>query len=136
MTEKETDREDIFLAKLMCERQGKAKKIPLGVAYWNTKDWKLEFKKQILAANKLLKIYPFSVICLAVNNKKMSWVYSLNYPGLKQILEEELNRYERKLVIEAKREEHKAKTEEFEIVQTEQAPTILDEKKSLKSRLD
>lgn len=130
------EREDIFLAKLMCERQGKAKKKPLGVAYWNTDEWKLEFKKQLFAANKLLKIYPFEVITAAVNGKKMSWVYSLNYPGLKQVLEEENFKYERKQVIEQKLNEEKAKTKVDEFVHTESAPVILNDKKSLKSRLD
>lgn len=134
MDKPENEREDVFLARLMCERKGKKDNIPLGIAYWNRPEWKMFFKQQILAANSLLKIYPFQVVIAAVNNKKVNWTYSLRAPQLKQILIEENAKYERKLVIEEKRIERDEKREE--IIQSETAPVIMEEAKSLRSRLD
>lgn len=128
-------REDTYLADIMCKRQGKKKGIPTPEGYWNLPDWKLEYRTQILAANRLLKIYPFDVVLAAVNNKKMSWVYSLHYPGLKQVLTEELGRYERKLKREENIKEKLVNREET--IQSNTAPLILeDNRETLRNKLD
>ena len=130
------EREDVFLSKLMCERKAKSENIPLPLGYWNSKEWRLFFKQQVLAANTLLKIYPFPVIVAAVKNKKTNWVWSLRSPQLKNVLIEENAKYERLLEIEEKKKEMAAKQEKVEIVQTENAPVISGNSKSLKTRLD
>jgi hypothetical protein len=134
MTTEKEERYDILLAKLMCERKGKKENIPLGVQYWNRPEWKLFFKNQILAANTLLKLYPFEVVHSAITSKKAAWMYSLRSPQLKQILIDEFAKYERKEKIEEIRKEKESKKEV--IIQNEIAPVILDNSKSLKSRLD
>lgn len=126
-----------FLADVMCQRYAKANNIPIGVKYWNNAEWKIRYKKEILAAARLLKIYPFEVICSAINNKKISWVYTLYFPGLKQVLEEEFAKYERNRMIEEKRlEKEKSSQDEVKRESKEEAPTILGQSKSLKNFLD
>jgi hypothetical protein len=125
-----------FIADLLCKRKGKKENIPTPPGYWSMPEWKVEYKKQILSANKFLKIYPLEVIAAVLNDKKHNWVYSLYFPSLKQALEVEMEKYSRAQV----REEHlreKEKTK-VEIIQTENAPTILDNssKQSLHSLLD
>jgi len=118
----------------MCKRRGKKENIPTPPSYWSMPDWKSYYKHQILAANRLLKIYPFEVIVNAVNNKKCTWIYSLFYPGLNQILIEENARFERK----EKRAEviaEKMSTRE-DTKQADTAPEILNDHSSLRSRLD
>ncbi len=127
-------RHDVFLADIMCKRKGKKENIPTPPGYWNMPEWKVFFKQQILAANKLMKIYPFEVVSAAINNKKTNWIYSLHYPGLKQILLEENSRYERKLKRDIQNQEKMSKREE--IVQTDTAPVIFDDENSLRNRLD
>lgn len=124
----------VYLAKLMCERKAKKEKIPISPGYWNDKDWQKFFKEQIIAANALLKIYPFEVISASVKTKKMDWVYSLRYPGLKQVLIDENAKYEKKIEFARKKEENSKP--KAEIIQTEQAPIIVNDKKSLGNRLD
>ena len=130
----ENERPDVFLAKMMCERKGKKENIPLGMAFWQRTEWKMFFKQQILAANSLLKVYPFEVINAAINHKKMLWAYSLRSPQLKEYLTAEFAKYERKIVIEEKRKEHELTKPE--IIQTDTAPIILEDKSSLRNRLD
>ncbi len=131
----ENEREDRYLADIMCKRKSKKDGIPLPLAYWNITfpfNWKLFYRQQLMAANSLLKIYPFSVITATISNKKVDWCYSLRFPGLKQILEEEQSKYERKKLIE----ESKPKKVEVHVESTEQAPMIMETGKSLKSKLD
>ncbi len=118
----------------MCKRKGKKENIPTPPGYWSMPEWKIFFKQQILAANKLMKIYPFEVLVAAVNNKKTNWIYSLHYPGLKQILLEENSRYERSQKREERQREKMSKREE--VVQTNNAPVIFEDEDSLRNRLD
>lgn len=127
------ERPDIYLAKLMCKRQGKKKNIALSITFWNDSNWKLEFKTQIMAANRLMKIYPFEVICSSVGGKN-DWIYSLNYPGLKKILHEENIKFETKKEIQTKIEEKKKV--KVEVESKEEAPPIIGKKKTLGSKLD
>lgn len=122
-----------YLADLCCRRKGKKENIPTPPNYWNMPEWKVEYKRKILDANKFLKVYPFEVLTAVLLSKKFNWVYSLYYPGLKQPLEEENARYERRLIMQEQRE--KVKRPE-EVQNAGAAPTILDDKKSLRSRLD
>ena len=130
----EIKRYDTYLADIMCKRKGKKENKPTPPGYWNSDEWQLYFKQQILGANRLLKVYPFEVIISVLNSKKANWVFSLYYPGLNQLLADENHKYERKL----KREEIiKAKMEQREETkQTEKAPEILSDQKSLRNRLD
>jgi hypothetical protein len=123
-----------FIADLLCRRKGKKENLPTPPGYWSQPEWKIEYKRNILSANKFLKIYPFEVITKVLLSKKFDWVYSLYFPGLKQPLEEENSRYERGLAIQQEREQRKEKVEEVFI--QDQAPVIFGKNNSLKSRLD
>lgn len=123
-----------FLADLLCRRKGKKENLPLPNNYWNLPEWKVEYKRNILAANKFLKVYPFEVIKTVLTSKKFEWVYSLHFPGLKQPLIEENSRYERSLII--KQEQEKNRQERVDIESTGKAPEIIGDKVSLRSRLD
>ena len=125
-----------FIADLLCKRKGKKENIPTPPGYWSMPEWKVEYKKQILSANKFLKVYPLEVIVAVLNDKKLNWVYSLYCPSLKQALEVEMERYSRSIV----REEHLREKEELSKINsfesTESAPIILEDKISLRNRLD
>lgn len=98
-------------------------------------EWKILFKRQIIAANSLLKVYPFEVIKAAIFHKKNTWIWSLTSPALKQPLLEEMARFEKQII----KDEHitlKLKKKE-ESIQIERAPEILEDKViSLRNRLD
>lgn len=126
-----------FLADMLCKRKGKKENIPTPLGYWSMPEWKIEYKKQILAANKFLKIYPLEVITKVLNDKKYSWVYSLYYPNLKQALEVEMERHLRGLEREEHLRQKEKTTEKTVFLSTESAPIILDNNsKSLYSKLD
>jgi hypothetical protein len=125
----------IYLAKVMCERKAKSEKTYLPPQYWNSPEWKILFKRQIIAANSLLKIYPLDVIKAAIFHKKNTWIWSLTSPALKQPLLEEMAKYEKRII----KDEHitlKLKKKE-ESIQIEQPPVILEDKViSMRNRLD
>lgn len=125
----------VYLAKVMCERKAKSEKRYLPPQFWNTPEWKILFKRQIIAANSLLKVYPFEVIKAAIFHKKNTWIWSLTSPALKQPLLEEMAKFEKQII----KEEHitlKLKKKE-ESIQIEHAPEILEDKViSLRNRLD
>jgi len=73
----------------MCVRQAKQKKIILLERFWNKDSWKLIYKKQMLAANNLLKAYESQAILNALNQKNYQWVSSLWYKELQSLISQE-----------------------------------------------
>ncbi len=129
------EREGAYLANIMCERRAKSEKIPLPPNYWNTPEWRVLFKRQVIAANSLLKIYPFEVVKSTIANKKVAWVWSLSSPALHQILLEEMAKFERQIKKDIQIQEKLDKREDT--TKIEQAPVIFETpKKSLRNRLD
>lgn len=129
-----SEREDIILADIMCKRYGKKKGLETPEKYWSLPVWKVFFKEQVLAANRLLKIYPFEVILSTVNNERVKWCFTLYYHGLKQILVEEMHKYEVRLKKEKVAVEKFIKREEVKEITS--APEILSERETLRNRLD
>ncbi len=126
-----------FIADLLCKRMGKKKDIPTPPGYWSMPEWKVEYKKKILEANKFLKVYPLTVIIAVLNDKKLTWVYSLYSPAIKQPLEFEMEKHLRGIVREEHLKEKERIAAQTEFVNTESAPIILESgEKSLKNRLD
>lgn len=65
-----------YLAEIMCVRLAAKDGITLSNKFWEQPFWKREFKKQILAANALLRRYEIRAILNAINSYKT--VYSLH----------------------------------------------------------
>jgi hypothetical protein len=84
-----------YLAELMCIRLAKKNNLPLPDKFWNTKEWRMPYKQQLMAAHALLKVYNARAVVAAVNRKEVSWMYSLRYDGLKQLIIEEQAKLER-----------------------------------------
>lgn len=78
-----------YLAELMCMRLAKKNNLPLPDKFWNTTEWRMPYKQQLMAAHALLKVYNAKAVVAAVNRKEVSWMYSLRYDGLKQLIVEE-----------------------------------------------
>jgi len=85
-----------YLAEYMCVRMAKKDKKQLSERFWNTDAWKLTYKKQLLAANNLLKVYEFQAILNALELKSSQWICSLWAKNLTEIIvrEQELIKQE------------------------------------------
>lgn len=70
----------------MCVRTAKRNNQQLGEYFWQTVTWKLIYQKQILAANNLLKVYTFQSIINALNNKNKTWISTLWYKNLPELI--------------------------------------------------
>jgi len=122
------------LADFLCKRKGQVQKIPTPDGYWNSQEWKEEYKKNIIAANSFLKLYSYTVIMNVLNSKAFKNIYSLRFPGLMKALEEEEGKLKRQQAME---EFKMAKVEKKEVDNTPvSAPKISNKNKSLKNRLD
>lgn len=80
------DRPSQYLAEYVCRREANKKKINLPEKFWNLPEWKVKYKKAIIAANKLLKIYDIKAILYAL--EKVKWCYSLHLSSIKDFAEE------------------------------------------------
>ena len=70
-----------YVAEIMCLRNAQNKnKGSLPYKFWNKKPWNWTFKRQLLAATKLLKEYPEEVLVKAVDSPEFSRIFSLNNP--------------------------------------------------------
>lgn len=68
-----------YVAEIMCLRNAQNKnKGSLPYKFWNKKPWNWTFKRQLLAATKLLKEYPEEVLVKAVDSPEFSRIFSLN----------------------------------------------------------
>lgn len=85
----------IYLAEIMCFRLAKKNKQKLLTGFWNLPEWKLPFGEQMVAANRLLKVYPEQAVINAVNRKDLLWMYSLRFPRLPQFIKEEVAKLEK-----------------------------------------
>lgn len=79
-----------YVAEAMCLRNAENKnKGSLPYKFWNRKPWDWTFKRQLMAANKILKDCPEEVLVKAVNSPEFKKIFSLNSPKAKSII----NRY-------------------------------------------
>lgn len=76
-----------FICELLCKRRAYAENKELPVKFWELPKWKVEFKKQIIMVNRLLKKYDDKVIFKALRDPKGRNIYSLGAPHLKEILD-------------------------------------------------
>lgn len=114
-----------IIAELICRRIAEKNKLVLGDKFWNEDYWGKEFKKHIIAAHSLLKIYPLSVIINALKDKRAYWITSLRCKQLHDICKE----YSKKL------EYVKTQVEESKKIETTD-PNILPPTSNKQSKFD
>ena len=81
-----------YIVELMCERKAKKEKKTLLDKFWNNDYWKKFYVQQIIAIKSLTKVYSEKAILNGINNKAVSWVYSLRSPQLLPIIADEENK--------------------------------------------
>lgn len=66
-----------ILAEFICRRIASKQKIVLGDKFWNDDYWGKQFKKTIIAAHSILKVYSLAVILAALKRPEAHWITSL-----------------------------------------------------------
>lgn len=76
-----------YVAEIMCKRNAENKnKGSLPFKFWNKKPWNWTFRRQMNAANKLLKDYDEEALVRAVNSSEFKGIFSLNHPTAVRII--------------------------------------------------
>lgn len=76
-----------YISELMCENMARKNGQVLPYKFWNEYAWKTAFKRQLLLANSLLKLYSAPAIIQAIRSKEGQKIYSLAAPWLDAIIE-------------------------------------------------
>jgi len=93
-----------YVAEIMCKRNAENKNQgSLPFKFWNKKPWDWTFKKQMWAAQKILKDYSEEALVKAIHSDEFKGIFSLNHPKCAGII----SRYE----ILLKEQESKPKQE-------------------------
>lgn len=85
-----------FLVEISMMRKAIKDKKPLPQNFWNSPIYKSEYKLQIIKAANLLKYFSLEDIMRGLESKDGSWIYSLSYKGLIDIIKkhQSLNKIE------------------------------------------
>lgn len=76
-----------YVAEIMCKKNAEKKNVgSLPYKFWNRKPWDWTFKKQLWAAQKILKNYDEAVLVRAINSPDFNGIFSLNHPKVVGIL--------------------------------------------------
>jgi len=71
-----------YVAEIMCKKNAENKNVgSLPHKFWNKKPWNWTFKKQLWAAQKILKTYSEKALVKAVNSPEFKRIFSLNHPN-------------------------------------------------------
>lgn len=71
-----------YVAEIMCKKNAENKNVgSLPYKFWNKKPWNWTFKKQLWAAQKILKTYSEQALVKAVNSPEFNRIFSLNHPN-------------------------------------------------------
>jgi len=71
----------------MCKRNAENKNEgSLPYKFWNKKPWNWTFKRQLMAANNLLKKFSEQALVKAIQSKEFKGVFSLNHPKVIGVL--------------------------------------------------
>jgi hypothetical protein len=62
----------------------------LAYKFWNTKKWQKTYQLQVIAANRLVEKYDERAIIAALKSKRGSKIYSLRFPALEEMIEEQV----------------------------------------------
>lgn len=128
LTGKET-KPSQFLTEIAVKRQADKQRKFLPAQFWKSPLWKTIYTQQIAAASRLLRFYTVEEILAGLESKEGSWIYSLSYKGLVDII----NKYKALKKIETiKIEEHTIVVDENNVTQK---PKVLPNKKSTINKL-
>jgi len=83
-----------YLAELVLSRQAKKRNQILSGKYWNETGWRTEYRKQLIAAHSILKLFEWSIVSAVLLSKDGNWIYSLSYRGLIELAKKEALRVE------------------------------------------
>ena len=76
-----------YVAEIMCRKNAENKNVgSLPYKFWSKKPWDWTFKRQLFAANKLLKDFSEKALVRAVNSPDFRGIFSLNHPNCTKIL--------------------------------------------------
>lgn len=76
-----------YVAAIMCQRNAENKNEgSLPYKFWSKKPWDWTYKKQLWAANKLLKIYSEEALVKAIHSDEFKGIFSLNHPKVNCII--------------------------------------------------
>ena len=80
-----------YIAEMMCQRMAeKDNEGSLAYKFWNTKKWQKTYQLQVIAANRLVEKYEERAIIAALKSKRGLKIYSLRFPTLKAMIEEQV----------------------------------------------
>jgi hypothetical protein len=79
----------------MMLREAKKSGVTLPPKFWNVQEYKKKYKLQVIAALSLLKIFSIQDILEGLRCKEGSWIYSLRFNGLIDIINTEKTKRER-----------------------------------------
>ena len=86
-----------WLAEVMCSRQSKRETgEELTPNFWKTDRWKAEWKKQLIIANRLLKVYESAAISRALRSPEGLSIFSLGASFLLPLIQREQARITKK----------------------------------------
>lgn len=70
-----------YVAEIMCRRNAESKNEgSLPYKFWNRKPWNWTFRRQLYAANNLIKDYSEEAVVKAINSDEFRGIFSLNHP--------------------------------------------------------
>ena len=78
-----------YVAEIMCKKKAEfTNKGSLPYKFWNKPPWDWTFKRQMIAATKILKDHKISETALvkAINSKEFGTIFSLNHPKAMTII--------------------------------------------------
>lgn len=70
-----------WCAERMCERKAKQEGQTLPRLFWNTAEWRDEFRKLVTSASKLIKQYGLDVLFSTMKREDIKWCYSFTAPS-------------------------------------------------------
>jgi hypothetical protein len=76
-----------YVAEIMCKKNAENKNVgSLPYKFWSKKPWDWTFKRQLIAANKMIKEFSEEGIVKAVNSTEFRKIFSLFHPSAKDII--------------------------------------------------
>ncbi len=70
-----------YVAEIMCRKNAENKNQgSLPYKFWSKKPWDWTFKRQMFAANKILKQFSEEALVKAINSSEFKGIFSLNHP--------------------------------------------------------
>lgn len=76
-----------YVAEIMCRKNAENKNEgSLPYKFWNKKPWDWTFRKQLYAANNLIKLFSEEAVVKAINSSEFYGIFSLNHPKVNGVI--------------------------------------------------